>query len=61
MGGRSGRSRFRGLPPGIKVLRRLAGYYDQMSEDSGEGNRVGPFKGRGTEAGRRARGQNGLT
>ena len=29
----------------------LAGYYDQVSEDSGEGNRIGPFKGRVTAVG----------
>lgn len=29
----------------------LAGYYDQMSEDGGEGNRIGPFKGRVTAVG----------
>jgi hypothetical protein len=29
----------------------LAGYYDQISSDSGEGNRIGPFKGRVTAVG----------
>ncbi|WP_245571834.1 SphA family protein [Microvirga subterranea] len=29
----------------------LAGYYDQVSEDRGEGNRIGPFKGRVTAVG----------
>lgn len=29
----------------------LAGYYDQVSGDSGAGNRIGPFKGRVTAVG----------
>ena len=29
----------------------LAGYYDQVSGDSGEGNRIGPYKGRTTAVG----------
>ena len=29
----------------------LAGYYDQVSNDSGAGNRIGPFKGRVTAVG----------
>ena len=29
----------------------LAGYYDQISNDGGEGNRIGPFKGRVTAVG----------